>query len=400
MPVFNYEAIDKYGNMAQGRVEAENDMAAVARLRKMDYSVLDLTVVKESPFARLTQGRGSIKTKDVLFFVVQLATMISAGMPLARSLQTLKRQSENPAMGKVIEEIASNVESGMSFSESLRSFPDVFPAMQIDMVAAGETGGVLEEMLHRIAEQLRRDKRLKDSLRSAAMYPIVMVCIALVVVLVMLFYLVPTFEGMFPKNIPVPAATQVVFAASHSVREYWYVYLIGGVSVFFALRTYFTGTDHKLWDHYKFSLPLFGPLLKKAAIARFTSTLATLLASGVPVIQALEAAGPSTGSGLAAEKIKTACERVQEGQGIAGPLQESLFFPPMVIDMVAVGEETGNITHMLTQAAEFYDEEVQTMSKGLTALLEPFMIVIIGLIVGGIIIALYLPMFAITTSLS
>lgn len=399
MPLFAYQGIDRFGKTAQGKIDAENDLVAVARLRKMDYSVYEIKEVKESAFSRFGQGRGSIKTKDVLLFVVQLATMITAGMPLARSLQSLKRQSDSPAMGRIIDEVANNVESGMSFSESLRPYPDIFSSMHIDMISAGETGGALETMLHRIGEQLKRDKRLKDNVRSAMMYPIVIIGIATLVVSAMMFFLIPSFEKMFPPNVPLPSVTKFVFAASRSVRGYWYVYILGAVSIFLALRMYFGKSEHFLWDKYKFDLPLFGPLFKKAAIARFVSTLATLLESGVPVLQALEASGPSTGSKIVTAQIMRACEQVQEGQGIAKPLEESRFFPTMVIDMVGVGEETGKISHMLNQAAEFYDEEVQTLSKGLAALLEPIMIVVLGVIIGGIIIALYLPMFAVTTSI-
>ncbi|MTV49389.1 type II secretion system F family protein [Heliobacillus mobilis] len=394
MPLFQYEVLDKSGTLLSGKMEAEDELAALARLRKMGHSVLEIEEIQKSLWEGIFQSGKKIKIGDLLLFNRQLGAMLDAGIPLTRSLYTLSAQAENPLLSQVLNEVARNVEGGMSFSESLRAYPETFSSMYVDMVRAGEMGGVIEEMLNRLAIQLEKDKSLRDSLKSAMLYPSVILVFSFIIVLALLLFVVPIFQGFLPKNTDFPLPTQIVFSASHSLRSFWYVYIVVLILIPFAFRSFASSeSGKKVWERLKFRLPVFGGLLLKATIARFARTLSTLLAGGIPVLQALDAAGPATGSMQVAAAVKEASGSIQEGKSIARPLRESGFFPPMVIDMIAVGEETGQLSSLLNRVAEFYEDEVAILSKGLTAMLEPILVISIGLIVGAIILAVYLPIF-------
>ncbi|MFZ5596498.1 MAG: type II secretion system F family protein [Bacillota bacterium] len=399
MPLYSFQALDRTGNQLGGKLEAEDETAAIARLRKMDYTILDISPVKKSLLNMQIKLGPTIKISDVSFFTRQLAAMLAAGIPLTRSLTTLGEQGGNPAMAKVINSVARNVEGGMNFSEALSGFPEVFPQIYVDLVKAGEMGGALEEMLNRISHQLDRDKALRDNIKSALMYPVVILSFAFIVVLAILIFMVPTFMSFYPPGSKLPFVTQMVGMASSSIRVYWYLYILGAVSAVTAL--YFASRSETVkltWDRVKFRIPLFGNLLHKTTIARFSRTLSTLLLGAIPVIQALEAAGPSSGSIRVSEAVKEAGKVIQEGQTLAFPLKKTEIFPPMVINMISIGEETGELPTLLSRVADFYEEEVSTMTKGLTALIEPLMIIVVGIVVGGIIISVYLPMFNIITT--
>lgn len=399
MPLFTYQAYDRAGGAVTGKLEADHASTAAARLRKMGYTVVDLAEVKQSQIKKAFEMRRKVTLGELSFFSRQLSTMLAAGIPLTRCLYTLHEQATNPVLRRVTGEVARNVESGASFSESLLAYPDVFSSMYVDMIKAGEIGGSLEEMLKRLSEQLERDKRLRDHIRSATFYPVVIVLFATCVVLAMMFFIVPVFMNFFPPGITMPLPTRIIIAFSDSLRNFWYVYLLFLVLLATGLKLYAASAPGKrVWDYIKFKLPVFGELFKKAAIARFCRTLSTLLAGGIPVLQALDAAGPASGSIQVAGAVKQAGVGIQEGQSIALPLQRSGFFPPMVTNMVAVGEESGDLPALLAKVAEFYEEEVSTMTKGLTALIEPVLIIFVGLIIGGIVIAVYLPIFNVVTT--
>jgi len=400
MPLFAYQAIDKSGLPVDGKLEAENEFSAVAKLQKMGYSILELEEAKESSFSKAFAQRRKVKIGDLSFFSRQLAAMLVAGIPLIRCLHTLYEQTKNPVLQRTVREVARSVEGGMSLSEALSAHPGIFSSMYIDMVKAGEMSGMIEEMLKRLSEQLDRDKSLRDNIRSATMYPIMVMVFAICVVLAMMFFVVPVFMGFFPKDVPLPLPTQVVMGFSNSLRGYWYLYILAFVLVVLGLRFYLSSPGgKKTLDKLKFKVPVFGELLKKATVARFARTLSTLLGGGIPVLQALEAAGPASGSMQVADAIKETGASILEGQSIAGPLKISGLFPPMLVNMVAVGEETGQLPMLLGRVAEFYEEEVATMTKGLTAMLEPLMLIFIGCMVGGILISIYLPIFTVVTSM-
>ncbi|AGL02062.1 type II secretion system F family protein [Desulfoscipio gibsoniae] len=400
MPVFVYQAMDKSGQPVDGKLEAEHEFSAAAKLQKMGYIVLEVTEVKESTFGKTFALRRKVKIGDISFFSRQLTAMLTAGIPLTRCLYTLHEQTKNPVLQQTVGQVARDVEGGISMSEALSAHPAIFSSMYVDMVKAGEMGGMIEEMLQRLSEQLDRDKNLRDNIRSATMYPIMVIIFAICVVLAMMFFIVPIFMGFFPEDVPLPLATRIVMGISDSLRGYWYLYILTVILAVLGLRVYMSSEGgKKTLDRLKFKVPVFGDLFHKVTVARFARTLSTLLGGGIPVLQALEAAGPASGSIQVANAIKQAGASIMQGQSIAVPLKNSDLFPPMLVNMVAVGEETGQLPELLGRVADFYEEEVATMTKGLTAMIEPLLLMLIGCIVGSILIAVYLPIFTVVTSI-
>ncbi|GBF32756.1 type IV fimbrial assembly protein PilC [Desulfocucumis palustris] len=400
MPLYSYQVMDKTQTTLTGKITADQEWTAVSKLRSMGYLVLEVSEVRESALNSLFGGRRKVKLSHLSFFTRQLAAMLSSGIPLTRSLYTLSREQENPLLGMIAGEVARSIEGGVSFSESLRAYPDVFSDMFVDMIRAGEVGGAMEEMLERLSTQLERDKNLQDSVRSATIYPSVILIFAVIIVTALLVVVVPIFKGFIPEGTPIPLPTKMVMFLSDTVRGYSYLYMLGLVLAWLGVYSFTRSRrGRSIWDFYKFRLPVFGVLLKKVAVARFARTFATLLAGGIPVIQALEAAGPASGSKLMADIIKETGEGIQEGKNIFVPLEKSGFFPPILTSMVAVGEETGQLAYLLGRVADFFEEEVSTMSKALASLLEPLMIIGVGLVIGLIVIAIYLPIFTTVTSM-
>ena len=399
MPQFNYQSLDQTGSIIEGKLEADNEFAAVARIRGMGYTPLDITEVKESSLKTTFRSRRKVKIGDLGFFSRQLAAMLTAGIPLTRCLYTLNEQTSSPELARSAGEVARKVEGGISFSEALSAHPEIYPPMYIEMVKAGELSGSLNEILLRLSDQLQKDKQLRDSIRSATFYPTVVLIFAGLVVLAMMWFIVPVFKGFIPASTVLPLPTKVVFLISETLHSHWYLYILALLLLVLAVKI-FVSSDAglKTWEQLKYRLPVFGELLKKATVARFCRTLATLLAGGIPVLQALESAGPASGSKQVTEAIKMVSTGIQEGQSIAMPLKKSGFFPPMVINMIAVGEETGQISTLLSRVADFYEEEVTTMTKGLTAMLEPLLLIVVGITIGAVVIAIYLPIFTVVTS--
>lgn len=399
MAQYDYQAIDRAGNAYNGQMEAENEWAVSARLNKMGYTTLEVNEVKESIWKTSFQGRKKVKIGELAFFSRQLAAMLDAGIPLTRCLFTLSEQSGNPKLANCAADVYRKVESGTSFSEALGGYRSIFSSMYIDMVKAGEASGSLNDILRRLAEQLEKDKNLQDSIRSATFYPTVVLLFAGLVILAMMFFVVPIFVGLFPEGMELPLATKAVVFVSDSLRHFWYLHAVGLLVFYVGVKMYARSPAGKrTWDVIKFRLPVFGELFKKATIARFCRTLATLLGGGLPVLQGLEYAGPASGSGQVSRAIQLTSVGIQEGQSIATPLKRSGFFPPMVTNMIAVGEETGQLANLLSRVADFYEEEVATMTKGLTALLEPILLIVVGITIGAIVIAIYLPIFTVVTS--
>jgi len=400
MGLFAYQVVDKSGGLAGGQLEAESEWAAAERLRKMGFTVVDLSELRVSPAKHLFKVRKRrVGIGDLSIFTRQLASMLDAGIPLTRALYTLSRQAPKPALREAVEEAARAVEGGMGFSDALRAHPDIFSSLYVGMIDAGEVGGSLVEMLRRLAEQLERDKSLRDNIRSATFYPVLILCFATLVVLGMMFFIVPLFVNFFPAGLELPLATKIIVGLSESLRHFWYFWILGVAGIVFGIRYYVNSpSGRRAWDRLKFRVPAFGPVFHRATTARFLRTLATLLGGGIPVLQALEASGAAAGNSLVAEAAAAAAEKIQEGKSIAGPLEESGFFPPMVIQMVAIGEESGALPFLLTRVAEFYEEEVATMTKGLAAVIEPLMIIFVGCIVAVIILSLYLPIFLVVTT--
>lgn len=400
MPVYAYEAMDKNGQILTGKLEAEDEWVVASRLHKMGYTALEINEVKGLA-GKKGLGRRKVKIGELGFFTRQLAAMLAAGIPLTRCLHTLSEQTNNPVLANCAAEVARNVEGGMSFSEALSSYTHIFSPMYIEMVKAGELSGSLNEILNRLSIQLDKDKLLRDSIKAATFYPSVILAFSVLVIVAMMWFVVPIFVGFFPAGVELPLPTQIVIWVSNTLRNYWYLYLLGAFATIYGIKIYLNSqAGQRTWDEVKFRLPIFGELFKKATIARFCRTLATLLGGGLPVLQALESAGPASGSRQIARAVQDTGVQIQEGHSIAAPLKQSNFFPPMVINMIAVGEESGQLSILLGRVADFYEEEVAVMTKGLSSIIEPLLLIIVGITIGGIVVAIYLPIFTVITSVA
>ncbi len=400
MPSFKYEAINKTGEAVTGKLEAEEQSSVAERLRGMGLMVTEIKEVKEFQlFSGLSFSSG-VSQGDMSLFSRQLAAMISSGIPLTRAINTLSKQSSNPTLSKALTQIALDVEGGSSLSESLKQFPNIFSSLYIDMVYAGETGGALEETLNRLSNQLQKSKELRDNIKSATFYPIIVLSFAVIILFGMLFFLVPIFVGFFPSDAELPLPTQVIITISDITRDYWFIIIPAMAMFFIGFRKYAASkTGKKQIDRLTFRMPIFGSLIQKTAIAGFARTFASMLGTGIPVVQALDSSGKASGNTLVIEASQKAGEMIQEGSSVSEPLEESGVFPPMVTHMISVGEETGDIPEMMDKVATFFEEEVATMTRGLTSLIEPIMLVVIGILVGGMLVALYLPIFSVITEL-
>lgn len=394
MPIYNYECMNKQGELITGEISAETTAIAAERLRASGYAVLELVEYKEKKKSSFLSNEKKVKLSDITLFSRQLAAMLSAGIPVTRALFTLSRQAENPTLRNALETISKNVEGGMGLADAFSAFPDIFSKLYVSMLKAGEIGGNLENTLLRLSDQLQKEKQVKDNIKSATSYPKMIGIFAVVIFVAMLVFMVPTFQGFIPESAEIPGMTQFIFNVSESVRTRWYIW-IGVIGVITASIVLFfkSKTGHDLWENVKLKLPILGPIMLKSVIARFTRTLSTLLEGGIPVVQALESAGPTSGSDVLAETVKLATKRIEEGKTIASTLEESEVFPPMVTHMIAVGEESGTLPSLLDKLAEFYEEEVDVTTKSLQSLIQPVLLIFIGVLVGGMLVALYLPMF-------
>ncbi|MHB1324267.1 MAG: type II secretion system F family protein [Coriobacteriia bacterium] len=396
---FKYNVRDKTGKVVSGKLEGENREAVAAKLRQMGYIVLDLD---EDRLARLNkiQFGTSVKVKDVTIFARQFATMINAGLSLTKCLGILASQSESKELREIINALAKDVEAGQSLSEAMMKHPKIFPPIFYNMVRAGETGGVLDEVLLRVADLFEADAQLKARIKSAMTYPISMLVLVLLVLAAMMAFVVPTFQKMFADmggTLPVP--TQILVSISWGVTNWPGLVMVVTAVLLGAAFKWWTSTEsgRYTWDGVLLRAPIIGSLQRKTAIARFTRTFGTLVAAGVPILSALDIVSDTAGNEVVARALKNARAAIKEGETIAKPLGESPVFPSMVVQMVAVGEETGALDQMLEKIADFYDEEVRVAVDALTSIIEPVMMATLGVIVGGMVIALYMPMFNVIT---
>jgi type IV pilus assembly protein PilC len=398
---FDYQVRDKTGKMVTGQLEADSQAAVAAKLTSMGYAPLKIEKVDESGLnmSITLPGTGRVKLKDLAIFSRQFATMINSGLSLIRALTILREQTENKKLGETIEDIRQKVEAGASLSSAMAEHEKVFPKLYVAMVRAGEAAGMLDEVLLRVAAMLEADVKLRSKIKSAMTYPVIVFVMAIVLTTVMLIFIVPVFAGMFDDlGGELPMFTQLLVAASDFVTSWAGVltYIVAPAAVWFTYkRVRSTEKGRFALDVAKLRLPVFGPLFHKIALTRFARNLSTLLAAGVPILQALEITAETVNNGPIALAVKDVQNSVREGESINGPLSEHEVFPPMVVQMIAVGEETGNVDGMLTKISDFYDTEIESTTESLTALMEPLMIGVIGGIVGGMVIALYMPMFKI-----
>jgi type IV pilus assembly protein PilC len=399
MATYVYSVRDKAGKIVKGKLEGENKDAVQSRLAQMGYIILELQ--PQGGLARLNsiQFAVTIKPKEVTIFSRQFATMISAGLSLTKCLSILSAQTESAAMRDVITQIGKDVEAGQSLSDALSKHPKVFPPIFVNMVRAGETGGVLDEVLARLADHLEQEQQLKAKIKSAMTYPIAMGGLVLIVLGAMMIFVVPTFEKMFADmGGTLPAMTQVLVDLSNLVASVWGIVVAIAIFALISLFKWWSaGPGKTIWDGAKLNMPVFGSLTRKIALAKFTRTFGTLVSAGVPILSALDIVADTSGNEVVANAVKHARTAIKEGETIAKPLSESKVFPSMLVQMIAVGEETGALDAMLEKIADFYDEEVSVAVDGLTSLIEPLMMASLGVIVGGMVIALYLPMFQVIT---
>jgi len=399
MATYKYAVRDKAGKIVKGKLEGDSKDAVQSKLTQMGYIILELD--QQGGLAALNEisfGTG-VAPKDVSIFARQFATMINAGLSLTKCLAILAAQTESPGLKTVIAQIGKDVEAGQSLSDSLGKHPKVFPPIFVNMVRAGETGGVLDEVLTRVADHFESELALKAKIKSAMTYPIAMGGLVMVVLIAMMIFVVPTFEKMFSDmGGKLPFMTQLLVNASNFVAGIGGILsAIGFVALIFAFKWWSGGPGKRIWDGAKLNMPVFGPLIRKIALAKFTRTFGTLVSAGVPILSALDIVADTAGNEVVADAVKHARSAIKEGETIAKPLSESKVFPSMLVQMIAVGEETGALDTMLNKIADFYDEEVSTATDGLTSLIEPLMMASLGVIVGGMVIALYMPMFQVIT---
>ncbi len=402
MTVYLWKARTRQGTMKRGEVEAVNDAAVIAQLRAQ--MLHPITVKKKPKDVReyLPFLRPRIKTKDLVIFTRQFATMIDAGLPLVQCLHILGDQQENPTFREIIQQVRADVEQGSTFADALAKHPKPFDALYVNLVAAGEIGGILDTILNRLAVYLEKADALARKVRGAMVYPATVLTVAVGVMVLMLVKIIPTFEAMFHDfGGELPGPTQAVVNMSHWMQD-WLAWFLAGivlfVAAFFQARRRIPSFRRRT-DALALKLPIFGPLLRKVAVARFTRTLGTMIASGVPILDGLEIVAKTAGNMVVEEALRDVRTAISEGKTIAEPLSESQVFPGMVVHMIAVGEETGAMENMLTKIADFYDDEVDAAVDALTAMLEPMMMVLLGGTVGGMLVAMYLPIFKIADTI-
>jgi type IV pilus assembly protein PilC len=393
MPTFTYSARSATGEMQSGEIELKDRDEVVGFLRRQRMIPLKIEQ-KKSSFEMPVLGSG-VSTRDIVIFTRQFATMINSGLPLVQSLDILAKQSENKHLRKVIEQVLYDVESGHTLADALRNHPKTFPELYVNMVAAGEAGGILDTILLRLAVFLEKADALKRKIKGAMIYPGVILTVAVGAVAVLLIFVIPTFQTMFAQaGIALPAPTQFVIFLSETLQAKWYVFVLAIVMTSVLVRQFYrTPHGQLVLDRLLLNLPILGPLQRKAAIARFTRTLGTLVSSGVAILDGLEITAKTSGNRVLHDAIMESRSSIAGGETISEPLKRSGVFPPMVTSMINVGEQTGGLDEMLTKIADFYDEEVDAAVEALLAAMEPIMIVFLGVIVGGMIVAMYLPIF-------
>jgi type IV pilus assembly protein PilC len=387
--IFEWEGKDKNGKLVKGEIRAGGEAVVSASLRRQGILV---SKVKK----RRVSGGRSIKQKDIAIFTRQLATMMKAGVPLLQAFDIVARGSPNPRLTKLLTDIRSDVETGTSLSVAFRKHPMYFDALYCNLVEAGEAGGILEALLDRLAIYQEKTMALKSKIKSALMYPIAVLVVAFVVLTVIMIFVIPAFKEVFSSfGADLPAPTLVVIAMSEFFVAWWWAIfgiLFGGF--YFFMQAWKRSEKMQMFmDRLLLRIPVFGDLINKAVIARWTRTLSTMFAAGVPLVEALDSVGGASGNAVYAKATEQIQKDVSTGSALTTSMTATGVFPTMVLQMSAIGEESGSLDHMLGKAAEFYEDEVDEMVKGLSSLMEPFIIVILGVLIGGIVVSMYLPIF-------
>ncbi len=395
MSTFAWKAVDALGAQTTGTVDADSRNAVVEQLKQKGLVVLEVKNKQTSKEITLP-GFGSVKGQDLTIMTRQLATMIGSGMTILRALMIIEAQTQNKMLQEILQQVSKEVEAGLPFSDALEKHPKVFSPLYVSMVRAGETGGVLDSSLLRVADQLEAADSLRRQVKSAMMYPIVVFIFAMLVMSAMLLFIVPQFASIFDDlGGELPKLTQYTVAASNALKNQWYFVFGGGFALFFSFKKWRkTPGGRRTWERFTLRLPMkVGDIVQKIALARWSRTLSALTGAGVPLLLALDVTGKTSGNAVVEETMEDVIQSVKSGGTITGPLKQSTVFPAMVTHMVAVGEETGQMEDMLGKVADFYEDQVDAAVKSLTSIIEPIMIIVIGGIVGFVVISMYLPMF-------
>ncbi|MFC1850449.1 type II secretion system F family protein [candidate division CSSED10-310 bacterium] len=396
MPEFKWKGVDRSGKEKSGVMEADTSDIVSAHLRRQGINATSVKKKKGDIEIVIPGVTNRVSGKDLVVFTRTFSTMIDAGLPLVQCLEILSQQTENPTLAKTVKEVKNDVESGMTYADALRKHPKQFDSLYCNMVEAGETGGILDTILGRLASHMEKSLALKRQVKSAMTYPLVIITVAVAVIILLLTKVIPTFVNIFTQlggDLPLP--TQIIMMASEFTSNYIVFILVGIAAAIFGFKAqYKTERGRYITDSIYLKLPVFGMLLRKVAVAKFTRTLSTLMSSGVPILDGLEITARTAGNAVVEEAVLKTRASISEGKTIAEPLAETDVFPPMVVQMISVGESTGALDAMLSKIADFYDEEVDIAVSNLTQLLEPMLMVFLGVTIGGVVIAMYLPMFA------
>jgi type IV pilus assembly protein PilC len=396
MPVFKWEGVARNGQVKSGSKEAPNEAAMLQFLRAQQIRPKKLQQVKMGGGGMNFSFGSGVGLKELVVFSRQFATMIDAGLPLVQCLEILGSQQANPTFKKVIKAVQAEVEGGSTFADALKKHPTVFDSLYVNLVAAGEVGGILDVILQRLAAYLEKAQKLKSQVKSAMVYPLAICGVAIIVITVLLVWVIPIFENMFKEfgGAALPVPTQVVINLSKWTQHnfiFLVMFFFGMISLWNWIRK--NPRTLEITDDLFLKAPIFGPLIQKVAVARFTRTLGTMVSSGVPILEALDITARAAGNKTVEKAVYRARQSISEGKSIAEPISQSKVFPPMVCQMVNVGEQTGALDTMLGKIADFYDDEVDSAVKGLTSLMEPVMMVVLGGLIGGLVVAMYLPIF-------
>lgn len=378
--------------MVEGVVDAADQKAALARLREQRLTVVEIAQkAKKSKFFK-----PKVNNSDIVIFSRQLSTLVSAGVPIVQGLNILEAQAENPAFKTVVTGLRTDIEAGLSIADAMRKHPQAFTELYVSMIRAGEVGGILDTILERLSSYLESSEALRAKVKSAMMYPTVVGGVAFLITIFLIIFIIPVFKDIFSGfGAELPFATQIMITLSDTLRHYIFHILVVGGAIGWSVKKFIkTEKGQEKIDEISLKLPVVGILLKKVAIAKFTRTLGTLIKSGVPILQGLETVAKTAGNKIIERAIYKSRDSIKEGGRIADPLKKADIFPPMVIQMISVGEETGGLDNMLNKIADFYDQEVDTAVKGLTSMIEPLIMVVMGFVIGAIVIAMFMPMFS------
>ncbi|MGH2673323.1 MAG: type II secretion system F family protein [Actinomycetota bacterium] len=392
---YDYKVRDRTGNLVTGQLAGDSETLVLEKLRQMGMTPVEVKKANAGLKMEINLRPGRVKLKQVAIFCRQFATMVNSGLPILRALSILADQTESKELAKVLVQARTDVEQGSSLSAAMGKHPKAFNNTFIAMVKAGETGGVLDDVLLQLADQIEKEVSLRRQIKSAMTYPVVVVCLVVLIMSAMLLFIVPQFETIYASlDSKLPLPTTILLAMSRAFTKYWWMFILGCVGAIFLFKRYKkSDAGRARIDAIKIRVPVFGPLFHKVAIARFSSTLSMLMRAGVPILQALEIVKDTVNNWVISSAVEDVKTSVREGESIAKPLGKHRVFPPMVVQMMAVGEETGAVDTMLDKVSEFYNSEVKATVEALTSLIEPLLIAIIGGAVGAAVVALYMPMF-------